>query len=880
MTLKPTFLIVVLLMLVAIVAANTSVARDITLLDLLTMEGIGHVEFGPTGRRIVFERIPAYTDGVNYGVGIDESRYSGELYVDDLGHGSPPQPLLNRMQLPFDGMWMAGFSPKGSRLAVFWLQDGAAHMGAFDFSTNTLVRFPFTPDFGFPTPHGVLEPVWVSEDELVMAAEPAGRQPIVTGMRQAGARSLAEEWEKAFQGKEATASVLRSYAGVPPHIAQGGSLLRINARNGKAEMLGEGRYLDLSLAPSGRYLAAARIGERRQYEPDKPLNGNSGLVGFYRHEAVMFDLKAKAIPVPLCVGYDVADSSFAWGSDGKSLAFFAWREGTERRNGTFQLVDDVQHHCRAMPHIGLDLPMENFRVAPLQALPFEGGLALPARASINPSSAPSFTDDPDDPTRIDWYWLRSNGTSKNLTSNFKEVSPNWVAANQRALYLKADGGLARVSIRDKSIVLTSGVTNEIATAQRIRDSIVVESDGQPGTAQIVDIASGKVRRQIDWNEPGRVAAISPESGAIILRRDRGADWRLTSVLAGSASKDFWKYNGHLADVQMPRRVVLKYTLADGTDLAASAFLPNSLSPGRRAPVIVDVYPGGTVSKAEWEWLAPYSVQLFTSLGYIVLLPDAPEKLLRSSDNNPLGRWAEVVMPAVQSLIREGYGDPDRLAAHGVSQGSWSVLALISQTRQFKAAIAGFGGSDLISEYGTLVMAERLWPDDSLIVGDAYRFESTQGYTYPSVGGTPWDNTPGYIRASPLFAVKEMVTPLLLFKSDFDIVGGMEQFDQMFSSLLRLRKEAQYVRYWGEGHLPSSPANIRDQWSRELAWFDQYLEISRDSSGRIIYDENTPKSRGTSPAWTPDDFLKLTWFFGPPTVQAKGIPIKSDAASIQ
>jgi hypothetical protein len=41
-----------------------------------------------------------------------------------------------------------------------------------------------------------------------------------------------------------------------------------------------------------------------------------------------------------------------------------------------------------------------------------------------------------------------------------------------------------------------------------------------------------------------------------------------------------------------------------------------------------------------------------------------------------------------------------------------------------------------------------------------------------------------------------------------------------------------------------------------------LDISRDSGGHIVYDGDTPKSRGASPAWSTDDFPKLTWCFGP------------------
>ena len=45
---------------------------------------------------------------------------------------------------------------------------------------------------------------------------------------------------------------------------------------------------------------------------------------------------------------------------------------------------------------------------------------------------------------------------------------------------------------------------------------------------------------------------------------------------------------------------------------------------------------------------------------------------------------------------------------------------------------------------------------------------------------------------------------------------------MFSGLYRLGKTARFVRYWGEGHVPASPANIRDMWNRIYEWLDKYL----------------------------------------------------------
>ena len=59
-----------------------------------------------------------------------------------------------------------------------------------------------------------------------------------------------------------------------------------------------------------------------------------------------------------------------------------------------------------------------------------------------------------------------------------------------------------------------------------------------------------------------------------------------------------------------------------------------------------------------------------------------------------------VMPGVNAAIDQGYADPDRLAVMGQSYGSYCVLALITQTARFKAAIitAAVLHPDLFADY--------------------------------------------------------------------------------------------------------------------------------------------------------------------------------------
>jgi dipeptidyl aminopeptidase/acylaminoacyl peptidase len=91
-----------------------------------------------------------------------------------------------------------------------------------------------------------------------------------------------------------------------------------------------------------------------------------------------------------------------------------------------------------------------------------------------------------------------------------------------------------------------------------------------------------------------------------------------------------------------------------------------------------------------------------------------------------------------------------------------------------------------------------------------------------MGTPPWDDSLQWVENSPVFYLDRVTTPLLLIHGDLDFVA-IQQAEEMFSGLKRLGKEAEFVRYFGEGHVLSKPVNIRDSWHRIVTWFDRHLK---------------------------------------------------------
>jgi len=194
------------------------------------------------------------------------------------------------------------------------------------------------------------------------------------------------------------------------------------------------------------------------------------------------------------------------------------------------------------------------------------------------------------------------------------------------------------------------------------------------------------------------------------------------------------------------------------------------------------------------------------------MPLAPE----GAADDPMLRFPEGVLPAVDKLIEMGVADPDRLFLMGQSFGGYSTYGLVTQTQRFKAAISLAGLSNLISLYAQFDARRRYTGNPQENLFSMALAEGAQG----RMGNPPWKDLGRYIRNSPIFYVDRVKTPILIIQGDVDYVA-MQQGEEFFTSLYRQGKRAKFVRYWGEGHALQSPANIRDMWKQIFAWMEEF-----------------------------------------------------------
>ena len=403
----------------------------------------------------------------------------------------------------------------------------------------------------------------------------------------------------------------------------------------------------------------------------------------------------------------------------------------------------------------------------------------------------------------------------------------------RSFYLIGDNKVWRVSVTDaKATSITEKPDRQLRSIISRQSGNEFWSSDDGGSLYVstndneskqdgfyrVDLSTGKLIRAIEGDSSYNIALTATSAkGDVIVFASQDAKHEQN---LWSAGRDFAKprqlthINPDLERYAAGEARVIDYADADGKKLRAALLLPTNYQPDKRYPLIVWVYGGsmlsGNVNRYGAAGIEHHNMQLLSSRGYAVLLPDTPLRV-----GTPMQDLAKTVLPAVDKAIEMGIVDSEKLGIMGISYGGYSTLALIVQTARFKAAVMDVGLANLSSHYGVL-----LKNGTPLGVGWA---EEGQG----RMGGPPWEFPDRYVKNSPVFYLDKIQTPLLINQGGMDVTPF--QSDEVFVGLRRLGKKAVYVRYENEGHGIEFYSNRVDYWNRVIEWFDSHL----NSTDRVV-----------------------------------------------
>ncbi|HAY07801.1 MAG TPA: hypothetical protein DCY26_14250 [Hyphomonas sp.] len=813
--------------------------RSLTVKDMLAVEGAGAAMADPSGRWVYFEQVRPYNQFTDYSFRTYAFEKTGhQVWRVDHRSGNAPELLPGLNQNPHT--WLQDISPSGRFLSLIQYSFGDLSLVAYDTQQEMAVSFAPVPAFSRSGEHN---PVWLSDDEIVYAALPEGLAPLATSMRAHTGKMLIDAWQGAWRGDVVTANEVRTRGPDVSDEAEDGSLIRADALSGNFRVMANGLFVDLRVSPGGAKLAALSVSKPRSYGPGERADTDPR-----RYKLVVFDLNSGEIK-RLAQDLEIFPYSIAWSPDGRRLAAFGWKEGTGVQSGRFHVVDTQTGSVTRYDHRGLDLASERERgwlQRPERTVFLGDELAVFARKVLDSENeAARFTFREFQESGLEsagWFALSADGTSRNLTQGLSSVSGVPVHAGKGHFTVLADNGLFRFwedGRREQLFGPSEGVLYQFQPGTFSTRSQVIRPDFKQEA--IFYYAADQGRRivmtrfeetsaarhmviEVAGNDATPLAG-SLEAGALLFRFEDGPASVL--ALAKPAERDsvveLARLNGHLSDIDLGEWKLISYPVDDpdgevGPALVESCvLLPPGYNGRTPIPLVVDVYPDARPrcknDAIRITYPNPLSPYIWAGRGFAYARLSTPSKLIRASDG-PIAGIDEVIEAGVEALIRAGIADPERLVLTGFSQGGVSSLYVASKPNRFRAVIAMNSWADFASHYfGSSGILSHLYG----LFGSFSSYEALAGSDF-GIGRTPFEDPQAYIRNSPVFLAQDIHAPVLLVHTDMDTFP-IYQFDEMYGALLRAGKDARYVRYWGEGHGLSSPANIEDLWSR----IDAFLE---------------------------------------------------------
>lgn len=248
---------------------------------------------------------------------------------------------------------------------------------------------------------------------------------------------------------------------------------------------------------------------------------------------------------------------------------------------------------------------------------------------------------------------------------------------------------------------------------------------------------------------------------------------------------------------------------DGNDLQGWILKPPGFDPSKKYPSILEIHGGpltqyGNLFMHEFYYLA--------AKGYVVYFsnPRGGRGYGEEHAGAIWGKWGSVdyedLMAWADYLTQQPYIDTGRMGVTGGSYGGYMTVWIIGHTDRFKAAVTQRCVSNFISMWGS---SDMNWH-----------------FQFPINNKPPFEDLQAYWERSPIAYIGNAKTPTKILHNEMDLRCPIEQGEQVFVALKRLRVDSEMVRFPEEFHGLSRTGRTDRRIVRlnHIAeWFDKYLK---------------------------------------------------------
>lgn len=783
--------------------------QSFTINDVLHLEQFGASGFKklPNGNEVTFEIQRPRETAKNF----NEPFLVGEAQSDIYSLNIETRALKNITGSGNnEGYWDPKWSPDSKHIAMYSTAE-SDNFSLWVYNLNTKQKIKLHDNIS-----SIVE--WLSEDELLYNTLPEDQENYIRNILKLRPQKASAEWQKASTGAQVASSVLESRLPYKDTIEHRSKLIKYNIKTNESTVVSQNQFSGFSMSEDKKTIAAYVIKERLALPKNKVIP-NFSFPMVYRLE--LLDMEGNKLTNKFSGIYSVLVGSASWSSNSQKLAF----QGA-------QSIDDLEEstHPTAMTTlygIPLDLFIYDIIADSIQKLQLPKGLKPVQNKNdwqiklqyrwINNSLAILAESTNPNETRKDW-WLYAEGTWSNLTSAFKNPSIAFSDMEESGSILGiVDGNIWKFG-GDKPVNLTSELKKEFLSISFAESSLLITTakGDKEGLQELgyYNINTKEYKKISKPHEKADLVAFSEPTKSLVfkLEDNTGSYLWLEELNKKPLQKPILEFNTFLRDIMESKAQKIEYTSLNGEPLVGHVYLPDNYMEGKKYPLITYVYKSSVrygEPKVNYNDNSVFNRHILTGQGYVVLVPSMP-----GSTADYLG-MQNGVMPAVDKVVDLGIADQKKLVVMGQSAGGYTTQCLITQTNRFKAAVSMAGYSNLTSMYGQLAPRTMYESNAEEDLFQMFYFEIGGA----NLGTTPWKSPFKYVQNSPLFFADRINTPLLIIQGDLDYVP-IAQGEEMFHALYRQGKRARFLRYWGEGHVFSSPANIRDMYNKIFKWLEE------------------------------------------------------------
>lgn len=791
---------------VLICGSGPALATPFTLEDMLRIEQFGQVSLSPQETTVAFERIGPTLGPGPYEYDALDMVLRSEILVARSDGSAGPRPLLSEVE--GKGHVIGAWSPDDRRLLIYRLRDRTFTAGIADTVTGEVEWLSGTPESAL----WGRSAQWRNRDDLVMIQRADGDLPPLVRQGYHVQERMSQLWRSTREGLQPGRTLMGggAFLGLNPKPADS-HLVLISAASGQQRPLATGRFHDLEIAPGGAFVAAVRFSGDRPFDPDIPfLQGDFS----ERRELTLVDLGSGETWEPL-PGQDISPLLMAWSPSGDRLLVWARQDGEPWSDGRLMQID---------PKRKAATPTALGGFKPVRV---ETGLRTQFVSADWLGETPVLYAQNGE--RRDWVALAEAGPQV-LTADLTSPSASLVAVSAHRLVVQSSAEAWSVGQNGHAERLGSAVRARPSTTSALFSRGQRFSFNSPPQRDWTLTGDGEEMWRVDtvsgamigarMKMSSRITAAGEQRTVVATRDDRNRE-----ALALDGAPPMIRLNDRLADISFASAEAVTHQSPDGSPLVSWLYRP--LKTGDRKPTLIVIpYPGEPAYRpaSPGDGLTS-NVQLMTAAGYAVLIPSLPRPDRRGE---PAIGMADDILRAVDAAAPLGAFDPDRVVLWGHSFGAFAAVAAATQSDRFSAVIAANGPYNLLSAWGQFSLKPSLSPEDGLPVRSrAGWVETGQG----GLGSPPFAEADRYVRNSPALAAGRISAPVLLFTADRDYVPP-GQAEELFSALYRQQKDVVLVTYRGEGHVLSSPANIRDFYDTAWAWLDEVLQPPRSKQNAL------------------------------------------------